>query len=784
MSALPINFDPYNPIPNQPFYSPVTNYLQGPTGPLVIGSGLSVSLSGVLSSTGGSGGGTVTTITAGTGLTGGSITSTGTIAIANTGVVAGAYTFPALSVNAQGQVTSIANGYPVLTVTANAPLSVAGTPQLPVLSVAQASVSVVGVTQLNNTTSSTLTNQALTAAAGKNLQDQINAIAQGSGTLILAGTFNASTGNVVTSTTAGTAAGILSAAPLPSPTTALNDYYLVVTTAATSYTPPGSPVISNINVGDYIICASGVWTILRVGPITGAYATTTTAGVVELATTAEAIAGTNPNTVLTPQTAGATYIPKNIITAQGQIIAGTGSGSYTALGVGVDGYVLTADASCAAGVKWAASTGGGGSGVTSLTGASPIYVTPSPITGVGSIGVNSASTAATGVVQLADVAATQAGVSTTLALTPAGGAASYVLSCSIGGKGDLFVGCANDTYTILTPGTDGQALVACAACTSGLTWAPPGALALPTTAGIVFGRACDGGLNTAIGYQALLSLTTGVGNAALGRGAGALLAAGSCNTAIGTAALAAEATGSNNTALGGGALCAQNGSSNNTAIGFGAANSLTTGFNNTALGSCAADSLTTGCFNVLIGQGSALGMISGSENTFIGDATGPLNVDGSFNVYLGSSAGATNTSGSRVVIIGADGTSSSPTVSNEVNIWAGTTVARFVQGAGLWSFPSDVRRKENIADLTLGLDFLSKVQPRTFDWKEDGKHSAGFIAQELDEVVQEFGAEHLGVVSKADPDCYTVGSAALIPVLVNAVKELAAEVAELKAKLG
>jgi hypothetical protein len=177
-------------------------------------------------------------------------------------------------------------------------------------------------------------------------------------------------------------------------------------------------------------------------------------------------------------------------------------------------------------------------------------------------------------------------------------------------------------------------------------------------------------------------------------------------------------------------------------------------------------------------------MISGSENTFIGDATGPLNVDGSFNVYLGSSAGATNTSGSKVVIIGADGTSSSPTVSNEVNIWAGTTVARFVQGAGLWSFPSDVRRKENIADLALGLDFLSKVQPRTFNWKEDGKHSAGFIAQELDEVVQEFGAEHLGVVSKADPDCYTVGSAALIPVLVNAVKELKAEIEELKAKLG
>jgi hypothetical protein len=375
-------------------------------------------------------------------------------------------------------------------------------------------------------------------------------------------------------------------------------------------------------------------------------------------------------------------------------------------------------------------------------------------------------------------------VSTTLALTPAGGAASYVLSCSIGGKGDLFVGTADNTYGIITPGTDGQALVACAACSSGLTWAPPGALALPTTAGIVFGRACDGGLNTAIGYQALLSLTTGVGNAALGRGAGALLAAGSCNTAIGTAALAAETTGSNNTALGGGALCAQNGASGNTAVGFGAANSLTTGFNNVALGLQSADNLTTGNYNTFVGSGSGCSFTTGSLNTVVGDASGYTNSTGCCNVYVGATAGRNNTSGDNVVIIGAGGCSSTLTVSNEVNIWAGTTVARFVQGAGLWSFPSDVRRKENIADLALGLDFLSKVQPRTFDWKEDGKHSAGFIAQELDEVVQEFGAEHLGVVSKADPDCYTVGSAALIPVLVNAVKELAAEVAELKAKLG
>ena len=346
------------PIPNNPFYSPQADALNSTSGPLIIGSGIEINyITGIISATGGGGGGGVTSITAGAGLSGGTITGSGTIALTNLGTP-GTYEFPtSVTVNAQGRITSISPGsIPVQSVTGTAPVSVSGTTTR-VVSITPASLTSPGVVQLYNDTDSSSTALALTAAQGKSLQDQINALLT-SGNLEFAGSFNALNSQVVTVTGAGSLAGFSVGNNLPSPAAANFDYFVIVTVPGT-YDPPGPGGPYSASQGDWFLSTGTTWQYLNVGadPV---YATTTVAGAVCLSTNAQAQAGVDILTALTPSTARSAYVPNVCYANLGNLLGGSATpNTPLALPIGTAGQVLTVDNTSATGFNWRTPTSSG-----------------------------------------------------------------------------------------------------------------------------------------------------------------------------------------------------------------------------------------------------------------------------------------------------------------------------------------------------------------------------------------------------------------------------------------
>ena len=107
--------------------------------------------------------------------------------------------------------------------------------------------------------------------------------------------------------------------------------------------------------------------------------------------------------------------------------------------------------------------------------------------------------------------------------------------------------------------------------------------------------------NTALGYQTLVTNTTGNYNTAIGVRALFLNAGGVENTATGAGALQSNTTGNQNTANGFNALLSNTIGTQNTATGAGALHSNTSGNNNVANGFAALFSNTTGSSTVAIG---------------------------------------------------------------------------------------------------------------------------------------------------------------------------------------
>ena len=314
-----------------------------------------------------------------------------------------------------------------------------------------------------------------------------------------------------------------------------------------------------------------------------------------------------------------------------------------------------------------------------------------------------------------------------------------------------------------------------------------------------------GARNTAVGNQAMRDNTSSSNSTAVGYNALALNNAGQ-NQAFGAFTLDANTTGTYNAAYGYATLGAN--VSGNYNVGVGGRNILTScvsGLGNVAIGGYAAlislddgdynvgigyfagQDLEGGSDNVLIGRQAGLNIIDSDSNVCIGYASGNDLTSGAENTCLGLNAGNTLVSGEGNTLLGRDSTPSAADVDNEITLGSSSVATLRCQQTSI-SALSDARDKDEIQDLSLGLDYIQQVRPVEFVWQmRDGavtdKKDFGFIAQEMMAVEDANDAPWVRSVLRNNPERLEVAPAQLLPIAIKAIQELSAQVNELKAEI-
>jgi hypothetical protein len=234
------------------------------------------------------------------------------------------------------------------------------------------------------------------------------------------------------------------------------------------------------------------------------------------------------------------------------------------------------------------------------------------------------------------------------------------------------------------------------------------------------------------------------------------------------------------------------------------------------------------------GQPGVIDLRNLSPNIVANDLLGKIQFSGkddSLSGYTSSaiegitanSAGSGNPGGGILIFkTGSDGTGSSPVERMRINqngvVQPGTDNSYSLGASGIrWSSvwaangtiqTSDEREKKDIIDSDLGLDFVSKLRPVSFKWKvgknevtseldgldEEGNPKTkivvtpiegkrthyGLIAQEVETLLD--GKDFGGFIHDSETDIKGLRYDQFIPVLINAIKELKAEIEILKAK--
>lgn len=282
---------------------------------------------------------------------------------------------------------------------------------------------------------------------------------------------------------------------------------------------------------------------------------------------------------------------------------------------------------------------------------------------------------------------------------------------------------------------------------------------------------------------------TGAGNSALGDDAlGSASLSGSYNTAIGDHAMQANTSGNNNSAIGHQALYNNTTGTLNSGLGLNSMFGNTSGTQGTAVGHRSMFAHTTGTGNTAIGIESGNSITAGSYNTMLGRYAGDSLTTGNYNTNIGND---TDVSASDVQFAVAIGHSA---VDKGTNTGFITPTSGVYQGnnSSSWSTTSDKRIKKNITDNSIGLESINKIQVKNFEYrtqdeivdfdnpkavvvKKDGIQ-VGVIAQEIQTALPDVVTEQTTGALSVNPDNITW-------YLVNAVKELSAQITALQSEI-
>jgi len=308
-----------------------------------------------------------------------------------------------------------------------------------------------------------------------------------------------------------------------------------------------------------------------------------------------------------------------------------------------------------------------------------------------------------------------------------------------------------------------------------------------TSMGFEVGNSNTGNRNTLYGSKVLHTSGTGGFNSGFGTFT-MQLATGAKNCAFGYQALR-SATGNENSAFGyESGKSITSGTGNLCAGGRDAGKSITTGADNTILGTDAGDTgtnnLTTGSNNILIGHDAAVSAATVSNEITLGDANiTKFRIPGlSFTLTdstIVSTASFHQEATNGLFSYRATSTAGEGVHHFQSDVGSTKATVAYVEADGDYYDASDYRLKQDIVELSNGINLVKQLKPSTFKWKSDtSKTKYGFIAHEVQAVIPEI------VTGEKDGDkTQFISKESIIPVLTSALKEAITKIETLETKV-